>query len=186
MKVARTALPGVVVIEAQLFRDERGCFSETWSQARYAGAGLPECFVQDNASASRPGVLRGLHLQHPEPQGKLVTVVAGEVYDVAVDVRLGSPTFGRWVAVTLSAETGRQVYLPPGFAHGFVVTSSEPAVVTYKCTSYYRVQCDLSIAWDDPELGIQWPVRNPLVSAKDRGAPRLRDVPAARLPAYAV
>jgi dTDP-4-dehydrorhamnose 3,5-epimerase len=185
VKVTRAALPEVLVIEPAVFDDARGRFLELWRGDRYDGAGVRGPFVQDNVSTSRPGVLRGLHVQHPASQGKLVSVVRGEVFDVAVDVRRGSPTFARWVGLRLSAGDARQVYIPEGFAHGFVVTSQEDAVVTYKCTSYHRPDHDLAIAWDDPELGIDWPVRAPMLSARDRSAPRLRDVPAGRLPAFA-
>jgi dTDP-4-dehydrorhamnose 3,5-epimerase len=171
-----------VVVEPAVFVDPRGRFLETWSQARYAAAGVPQAFVQDNVSVSRTGVLRGLHIQHPQPQGKLISVLRGEVFDVAVDVRRGSPMFGRWVGVKLSAENGKQLYVPEGFAHGFAVTSREEAVVAYKCTAYYRADSDLAIAWNDPALGIQWPVDAPLLSEKDGRAPRLDEVPLERLP----
>ncbi len=183
MNLIQTRLPGVVVLEPRVFRDDRGFFVETWNRARYAEAGLPADFVQDNLSGSAPGVLRGLHYQHPAGQGKLVRVLRGEVFDVAVDIRAGSPTFGRWAGFVLSAENGRQLYVPEGFAHGFVVTS-DGALFSYKCTAPYDPPSEGSILWDDPDLAIAWPVRSPVLAAKDRDAPRLRDVPADRLPRY--
>ncbi len=183
MNVIETELPGVVIVEPRVFRDDRGYFLETWNGARYASAGLPDRFVQDNLSFSTRGVLRGLHYQHPHGQGKLVSVVRGEVFDVAVDVRLGSPSFGKWVGVTLSAETGRELYIPPGFAHGFVVRG-DSALFSYKCTEYYQPESEASLAWDDPDLAIAWPEDAPRLSPKDAAAPRLRDVPTDRLPVY--
>lgn len=181
MKVARTKLTGVIVIEPDVFGDDRGWFLETWSQLRYAEIGVPELFVQDNVSMSSRGILRGLHLQHPMGQGKLVQVVQGEVFDVVVDVRIGSATFGQWIGTTLSVEDHRQVYIPPGFAHGFCVTS-ETAVFQYKCTEAYRRETELGVAWNDPDLAIPWPVASPTLSAKDSAYPRLRDIPRDRLP----
>jgi dTDP-4-dehydrorhamnose 3,5-epimerase len=181
MKLVPTRLPGVWVIEPRVFRDDRGYFLETWNEASYAAAGLPAAFVQDNLSFSRRGVLRGLHYQHPSAQGKLITLLEGEVFDVAVDIRPDSPTFRQWVGVVLSAENHRQCYVPPGFAHGFVVTS-EAARVSYKCTDFYQPRDEGSILWNDPDLAIDWPVRAATLSPKDLSAPRLRDVPAERLP----
>lgn len=183
MKVTPLRLPGVLRIEPKVFGDERGFFLETWQQARYAEAGVPETFVQDNLSRSRQGILRGLHLQHPHGQGKLVYVIEGEVFDVAVDVRVGSPTFGAWVGDTLSSETKRQLYIPPGFAHGFCVTS-ENAIFAYKCTEAYHPETELGVAWNDPALGIEWPIDSPTLSQKDAGFPRLADIPEAKLPRY--
>ncbi len=183
METTATKLPGVVILEPKVYADDRGHFLELWNQSRYAEAGLPASFVQDNQSFSRRGVLRGLHFQNPNPQGKLVFVLAGEAFDVAVDIRRGSPTFGQWFGVTLSGENKRQVYVPPGFAHGFAVTG-ETAIVMYKCTNYYDSRAEGSIAWNDPAIGIQWPVANPVLSDKDGRAPRLADVPADRLPKY--
>ncbi len=183
MNVTPTRLPEVLLIEPDVFGDDRGWFLETWHSRRYAEHGLPDRFVQDNASFSRRGVLRGLHCQYPEPQGKLITVLAGEVFDVAVDIRAGSPTFGQWVGVTLSGETLRQLYIPEGFAHGFCVTSPT-ALLTYKCTRHYNPQTEFSIAWNDPDIGIQWPVATPQLAAKDCQAPRLADFPTERLPPY--
>lgn len=176
-------LPGVLLFEPRIFRDDRGYFLETWSRSRYADAGLPSDFVQDNLSCSRRGVLRGLHYQHPRAQGKFVSVLRGEVFDVAVDIRAGSPTFGQWEGFALSAENGRQLYVPEGYAHGFVVTS-EDALFSYKCTAPYDPSSEGSVAWDDPELGISWPVAAPILAAKDAAAPCLRAIPEGRLPAY--
>ena len=181
MKVERTALPGVLILEPKVFGDARGFFMETWNRSRYAEAGLPGEFVQDNVSYSRHGVLRGLHYQHPRAQGKLVHVLEGEVFDVAVDVRVGSPTFGRWVGAALSAQNRRQLWIPPGFAHGFCVTG-ETALFCYKCTELYAPEHEGSILWNDPAIGIAWPLEHPTLSAKDAAAPPLAAVSPARLP----
>jgi dTDP-4-dehydrorhamnose 3,5-epimerase len=183
VKIIETELPGVVLIEPRVFGDDRGFFLETWSRSQYVELGLPGEFVQDNVSLSVPGVIRGLHFQHPSAQGKLVMALRGEIFDVAVDIRRGSPTYGRWTGATLSGATLRQMYVPPGFAHGFAVVG-EAALVSYKCTAAYNPRHESSIRWDDPDLGIAWPVAEPIVSAKDRAAPRLRDVAADRLPEY--
>lgn len=181
MKVIETQLPGVVVVEPAVYRDDRGYLTEVWNQARYDATGLPVRFVQDNLSMSRRGVLRGLHYQWPAAQGKLVTALQGEIYDVAVDIRPDSPEYGRWVGVTLSAESGRQMYIPAGFAHGFAVLS-EQALVLYKCTAPYTPSDEGSVRWDDPAIGISWPVAVPILAAKDAAAPRLAEIPADRLP----
>lgn len=181
MKVTPLEIPEVLLVEPKVFGDARGYFFESYHEARYRDAGIPGPFVQDNVSRSGRGVLRGLHLQHPRDQGKLVQVLEGEVLDVAVDVRVGSKTFGKWVSATLSADNHRQLYVPPGFAHGFCVTS-DSALFAYKCTDFYHPEHELGIAWDDPELGIEWPEGEKVVSARDRAHPRLRDVPEARLP----
>lgn len=183
MKLIETDLPGCVVIEPRVFADERGFFYESWNQPRYAEAGLPMQFVQGNVSRSIRGTLRGLHYQWPNPQGKLVSVLEGEVWDVAVDIRRGSPTFGRWTAVVLSAENKRQFWVPEGFAHGFV-TLSETALFHYLCTAVYDATADANIRWDDAELAIDWPVSAPLLSPKDAKAPFLADIAADRLPGY--
>lgn len=176
MRVIPTALPGVVVVETRTFEDHRGFFRESWHAARYAEAGIPGPFVQDNLSRSRRGVLRGLHFQEaPHAQGKLVSCLAGEVWDVAVDVRPGSPTLGRWVGVALSASEGTQLYLPPGFAHGFVTTSEE-ALVSYKCTAAFHPESERTLLWNDPEVGIEWPVSDPVLSDKDRIGIPLREL----------
>lgn len=183
MNVLETPLPGLVLIEPKVFGDARGFFLESYNEERYAEAGVAERFVQDNLSRSARGVLRGLHYQLPTLQGKLVTVIDGEVFDVAVDVRRGSPHFGAWHGVHLSADNKRQLYVPPGFAHGFVVLS-DSALFSYKCTAPYRPMEEGSIRWDDPDLGIAWPFDSPTLSAKDAAAPRLRDVPPDRLPSF--
>lgn len=183
MNVRPTALSGVIVIEPTVFGDARGYFLESFNAARYADAGIHGPFVQDNVSRSRRGVLRGLHFQHPDDQGKLVSVVQGEVFDVAVDVRVGSPTFGRWVGEYLSGENKRQLYVPPGCAHGFVVTADD-TVFAYKCTEYYAPRTERSVRWDDPALAIAWPLTEVILSAKDASAPLLADVPREQLPSW--
>lgn len=181
MKVHDTPLAGVRLIETRTFRDGRGHFLELWNERRYAEAGLPDRFVQDNVSVSRKNVVRGLHYQHPHGQAKLVTVLEGEVWDVVVDVRRGSPTFENWYAAVLSEENGMQIYVPEGFAHGFAVLS-ERAVVCYKCSDLYDPEAEQTILWNDPGIGIEWPVDDPVLSEKDAAGLRLRDVPAGRLP----
>jgi len=182
MRALPTALPGVLLVEPVVHRDSRGFFLETYHQQRYREAGIAGTFVQDNHSRSVRGTLRGLHFQLRRPQGKLVRALAGEMFDVAVDIRRGSPTFGRWFGARLSAENFLQIYVPPGFAHGFCVTS-EVGEVEYKCTELYDPEDELGIAWNDPEIGIEWPLPEPLLSAKDKAAPRLSEV-LDRLPAY--
>ena len=178
-----TRLSGVVLLKTPVYRDDRGHFLEVWKQDRYAAAGLPDSLVQDNLSWSTKGVLRGLHFQNPQPQGKLVCVLQGAIYDVVVDIRHGSPTFGQWEGFTLEAEAGQQVYVPEGFAHGFAVTSPT-ALVLYKCTALYLPRAEGSVLWNDPDLGIDWPVTHPVLSDKDRAAPRLADIPTDRLPRW--
>ena len=176
MKISHSKLKGCVIIEPRVFGDERGFFLETFQAARYkqeAGIDLP--FVQDNHSRSARGVLRGLHFQKTKPQGKLVRVVRGEVYDVAVDIRKGSATFGEWEGVILSEENKKQFWVPPGFAHGFVVLS-DTADFEYKCTDYYDPSDEGSILWSDPDLDIPWPIANPVLSTKDESAKRLVDL----------
>lgn len=181
MKIIATDLPGVVHIEPAVFEDARGYFFENFSERRFAEHGLPSRFVQDNVSCSGYGTLRGLHLQSPPfSQGKLVHVVHGEVFDVAVDVRIGSPNFGKWTGMTLSALNRAMLYIPPGFAHGFCVTS-EQAVFAYKCSEYYAPKAELTVAWNDPDIGIRWPIASPALSPKDASGPRLCDVPRDRL-----
>lgn len=177
MKVLPTRIADVILLEPRVFPDERGFFLETWSRERYAAAGVDASFVQDNLSFSKRHVLRGMHFQNPVPQGKLVSVVQGAVFDVAVDLRRGSPTFGEWVGAELSSENRRQMYVPEGFAHGFVVTS-DSALFSYKCTRAYSPDSERSLRWDDPDVGIRWPVSRPTLSAKDAEAPLLRDIPA--------
>lgn len=180
MNVIPCEIAGLLIIEPNVFGDARGYFMESWNQKRYSEVGLNSDFVQDNVSFSRRGILRGLHFQNPEGQGKLLSVLQGEVFDVAVDLRKSSPTFGRWHGLTISAENKRQFFIPPGFAHGFVVTS-ETALFAYKCTAFYSAQNELTLAWDDPEVGIRWPVKDPQLSEKDACGLRLCDLPANRL-----
>ena len=177
MRFEPTAIPDVVRIEPRIFRDARGFFLESYHEARFSEGGVRARFVQDNHSRSARGTLRGLHMQLAFAQGKLVRCVAGEVFDVAVDVRRGSRTFGQWVGETLSAENFRQLWVPPGFLHGFCVTS-ETAEIEYKCTEPYHPEDELGVAWNDPDLGIRWPIATPLLSAKDAALPRLREVEA--------
>lgn len=183
MKLIQTELPGCVVIEPQVFGDDRGFFYESYNRERLAEHGLVIDVAQGNVSRSTRGVLRGLHYQWPQPQGKLVSVLEGEVWDVAVDIRLGSPTFGRWTAVVLSAQNKRHFWIPEGFAHGFV-TLSETALFTYLCTATYNREADAGLRWNDAELAIDWPVADPLLSDKDARAPFLADVVQGRLPAF--
>jgi len=177
-----TALPGVVIVEPEVHRDGRGFFFESYHAAKYAEGGIDATFVQDNHSWSRRGTLRGLHAQSPHPQGKLVRVVEGEIFDVAVDARVGSPAFGRHVGVVLSAENMKQLYVPPGLLHGFVVTS-DAAQVEYKCTALHDPAGDYCVVWNDPDLAIPWPVDEPILSPRDAAAPRLSEV-RERLVAY--
>ena len=183
MRAIGTRLSGVVVLEPVVYGDERGFFMETWNKRSYERLGVPAIFVQDNLSYSQKGVLRGLHFQNPNAQGKLVSVLQGEVFDVAVDIRVGSPTFGEWVGVSLSAENKRQLYVPDGFAHGFLVTS-ETALFSYKCTDYYNPEAEHSLLWNDLQLSIDWPLTSPTLSAKDGSAPRLEEIPTEKLPRY--
>lgn len=183
MKIIETELPGCLVLEPRVFSDERGYFYESFNLDRMGEHGLSPRFVQGNVSMSRRGVLRGLHYQWPKPQGKFVTVLQGEVWDVAADIRPGSPTFGQWTAVVLNAENHRHFWIPPGFAHGFVVVS-ETALFSYLCTETYDPAADASVRWDDPALAIDWPVSSPSLSAKDAAAPLLSDIAADRLPRF--
>lgn len=169
MRFLATALPGVIVIEPDVYRDPRGWFLETYHITKYQDGGIPGNFVQDNCSSSIKNTLRGLHSQVGRPQGKLIRVVRGRIFDVAVDIRRGSSTFLSWVSVELDGESFRQVYIPPGFAHGFCVLS-EVAEVEYKCTDFYYPQGEMSLRWDDPAIGITWPITNPLLSQKDQSA----------------
>ena len=183
MKIVPTSLPGVMVIEPSVFGDDRGFFMETWRADAYEDAGIKFPFVQDNHSRSTKGVLRGLHFQLEHPQGKLVGVSRGSVFDVAVDVRTGSPTFGQWYGTELSDENHRQLWIPPGFAHGFCVLS-DVADFQYKCTDYYCKECEGGIAWNDPGIGIDWPMAAPLLSAKDQVYLPLAETKASALPVY--
>ncbi len=175
MKVAETDLPGVLLIEPAIHRDARGFLAELYHEPRYAAHGLTERFVQDNLSSSVRNTLRGLHYQRTQPQGKLITALSGTIFDVVVDIRRGSPTFGRWAGMELTADSGRQLYVPPGFAHGFCVTS-ETALVLYKCTEVYAPEDERGIIWNDPTLAIAWPVDQPVLSPKDRAFPRLAEI----------
>lgn len=183
MKVIESNLPGVLVIEPQVFGDSRGYFYESYNQARFDTLGISARFVQSNVSRSAKGVLRGLHYQHPNPQGKLVSVLEGEVYDVAVDIRHGSPTFGRWMAVMLSAENKKHLWIPEGFAHGFCVVS-DVATFMYQCTNLYDPKADAGIRWNDADIGIDWPVNAPELSDKDLKTPMLEEIPRERLPRF--
>jgi dTDP-4-dehydrorhamnose 3,5-epimerase len=182
VRVVTTAMPGVVIVEPDVHADPRGFFLETYHAERYREHGIAGPFVQDNHSRSAGGTLRGLHLQHVHPQGKLIRVIEGEIFDVAVDVRRGSPAFGRWVGIALTAESFKQVYIPPGFAHGFAVVSAT-AQVEYKTTAFYDPAGELGIAWNDPVLAISWPLTAPVLSARDARHPTLADV-TDKLPAY--
>jgi dTDP-4-dehydrorhamnose 3,5-epimerase len=181
MTIRETSLPGVLVVEPRVFGDARGYFLETYRQDCFAEAGIDQAFVQDNESFSGHGILRGLHYQWPKPQGKLLRVLRGTIYDVAVDIRHGSETFGQWVGVELSAENKHQLWVPPGFAHGFCV-SSEDAIVVYKCTDYYAPDCEHTLLWNDPAIGIQWPIAEPLLSAKDVAGLPLAEIASEHLP----
>jgi dTDP-4-dehydrorhamnose 3,5-epimerase len=183
LKVIKTEMPGLLIIEPDIFKDSRGFFMETWNAKRYAEAGLDVNFVQDNLSFSSYGVLRGLHYQQPSSQGKLVYVIHGSVYDVAVDIRVGSPSFGHWYGLVLSADNRKQFYIPEGFAHGYCVLS-ETALFAYKCTDFYSPANEGGIAWDDPDLGIDWPVANPILSDKDTKHPLLRQIDLNHLPQW--
>lgn len=181
MKAEKTNLPGVFRITPQVFEDQRGYFFESFRAERYAAVGIPRHFAQDSVSRSRKGVLRGLHFQWPNPQGKLVYVLEGEVFDVAVDIRPASPMYRQWAGHRLSAENRAQLWIPEGFAHGFCVLS-ETALFAYKCTAPYDAASEQAIRWDDPDLAIDWPIRMPMLSHKDIAAPRLRDIDPERLP----
>jgi len=175
MNFIPTELPGVLLIEPDVFKDARGFFLETYHERKYRDGGIPGPFVQDNHSYSARGTLRGLHAQLQRPQGKLVRAVEGEMFDVAVDIRPGSPTFGKWVGFVLSGDNFRQLWIPPGFAHGFCVTS-ERVHVEYKCTGFYDKADEIAVAWNDPAIGIRWPIDSPTLSGKDAAAPRLAEL----------
>jgi dTDP-4-dehydrorhamnose 3,5-epimerase len=180
MKVTARTLNGLVLIEPKVFGDSRGFFLETWNLKKYQQAGIAAPFVQDNISVSRRGALRGLHFQNPNPQGKLVSVLQGEVLDVVVDLRVSSGTFGKYETVLLSGENKRQFYIPPGFAHGFAVLS-DTAMFHYKCTDFYSPQDEMTLRWNDPAVGIQWPVTEPVVSEKDAKGLLLKEIPREKL-----
>lgn len=180
MNVIAGSLPGLIIFEPKVFGDARGFFLETWNQQRYRQAGLTAPFVQDNLSFSRRGTLRGLHFQHPTPQGKLVSVLAGEVFDVAVDLRRSSSTFAKWQGVMLSGDNKRQFFVPPGFAHGFVVVS-ETALFHYKCTEFYSPRDEMTLRWDDPDIAVDWPIKTPNLSEKDARGLFLKQIPEDKL-----
>jgi len=183
LKLTQLSIPGVILIEPPCFEDNRGFFLETYHLKKYKDAGLVKKFVQDNQSHSSQNVLRGLHYQLKNPQGKLIYAVTGKIFDVALDIRRGSPTFGHWVSAVLSAENKRQIYVPEGFAHGFVVIS-ESADVIYKCTDLYAPGDEYGVLWSDPGLSIKWPVDVPVLSQKDQENPILNQIPKAHLPIY--
>jgi len=183
MKVIRTEFKEVLILQPDSFSDNRGYFMETYHRERYEQLGIRTSFVQDNLSYSVKGTLRGLHYQYPHGQAKLVQAIRGEIFDVAVDIRLGSPSFGKWVSIVLSEENKRQLYVPAGFAHGFCVLS-ETALVYYKCSDFYAPKSEGGILWCDPAIGIGWPISDPLLSEKDNAYSSLSDVPEGRLPLY--
>jgi dTDP-4-dehydrorhamnose 3,5-epimerase len=183
VNVRPTELPGVLILDPDVHTDDRGCFFEVWQEARYQAAVTPLPFRQDSVSVSRKGVVRGLHFQHPRDQGKLVSVLTGSAWDVAVDVRAGSPTFGTWIAEELSGDNRRQLWIPAGFAHGFQALTDD-VVLVYKATAVYAPECDRAVNVADPDLDIPWPIRPWVASARDQTAPRLRDLPADALPTY--
>jgi dTDP-4-dehydrorhamnose 3,5-epimerase len=181
VKLIETGIPGLIVIEPQVFGDARGYFMEAWHADRYGACGLPDHFVQSNVSRSAAGVIRGLHYQHPQAQGKLVSVLEGRVFDVAVDIRSDSPNFGQWAGVELSGDNHRQLYIPEGFAHGFCVLS-DSALFSYLCTAPYNAEHEATVIWNDPEIGIDWPLQPSALSAKDREAPTLSQIRVEDLP----
>ncbi len=183
MKVIPTNLEKVFIIEPRAFSDSRGYFYETYHKERYVEQGICSDFVQDNFSYSIQGTLRGLHYQFPKPQAKLVQVLQGEIYDIALDIRRGSPTFGQWVGAYLSEQNKQQLYIPEGFAHGFAVLSPI-ALFAYKCSDFYAPECEGGVIWNDPDLGIEWPLDKPILSEKDSNYNRLKDIEPGRLPAY--
>lgn len=183
MNIKETKLSGVLILEPKVFTDDRGYFFETWNSTRYEQAGIPGPFVQDNISFSKKGILRGLHFQYPQPQGKLIQVLSGEVVDIVVDIRVGSPTYGQWLSEVLSKSNHRQIYVPPGFAHGYCATS-EAALFSYKCTDFYNPATEHGIIWNDPDIGIEWPIAQPVLSTKDAIYPRLKDLRPENLPQF--
>ena len=183
MNITKADIEGVLIIEPKVYGDGRGFFMETWNRRQFDEAGLNMSFVQDNLSFSSRGVLRGLHYQNPQGQGKLVQVLSGQVLDVAVDIRRGSPTFGQWISCLLSEDNHRQFYVPAGFAHGFCVLS-DTALFSYKCTDFYSPQTEGGVLWNYPDIGIDWPVDAPVLSEKDLNNPRLKDIPEEKLPIY--
>jgi dTDP-4-dehydrorhamnose 3,5-epimerase len=183
LTVKETELPGVLMIESGMYSDSRGFCKDIYQLDEYLSSGLDMIFVQDNHSHSVKNVLRGIYYQAKDPLGKLVMAVTGEIYDVAVDIRVGSPYFGKWTGIYLSPYNNRQLYIPEGFAHGFCVLS-DSADVIYKCTRYYKAGDDYGILWSDPDLDIDWPVKDPIISEGDRRSPKLADIPPSDLPVY--
>jgi len=183
MEIIKTLIDGVLILVPRVFADDRGFFMETYHRERYIKSGITADFVQDNLSFSCAGTLRGLHFQHPKGQAKLVQVLSGHVFDVTVDIRNGSPTFGQWIGIHLSDENKRQLFVSEGFAHGFCVLS-DTALFSYKCSDLYAPDCEGGVLWSDPDIGIEWPVKEPVLSEKDAVYPRLKDIPADRLPGY--
>ena len=183
MKTHKTELDGVLIIELNIFDDQRGYFFEIYSQNRYQEIGIKSNFVQDNLSFSKKGTLRGLHYQHPHDQAKLVQVIQGEVFDVVVDLRRRSPTFGKWIGQYLSGENKKQIFIPEGFAHGFCVLS-DTALFHYKCSDFYAPACEGGMLWSDPDVAIDWPLESPMVSEKDAGYSCLKDIAEDKLPSY--
>ncbi len=182
MECIETGIPGLLILQPDVHGDHRGFFMESWHSSRYAKAGLPERFVQSNVSRSSAGVIRGLHYQYPNPQGKLVQVLEGRIFDVAVDIRTDSPTFCEWAGVELSADNHRQLYVPEGFAHGFCVLGEQPALISYLCTREFSAEDDAAIAWNDADIAIQWPIEPESLSGKDATAPRISEVARESLP----
>lgn len=183
LKLIKTSIPEVLLIEPKVYKDSRGFFMETFHPNKYAEIGIRKTFVQDNYSHTKKGILRGLHYQLRYPQGKLVFVITGEIFDVAVDIRRGSPSFGKWFGTNISAENKRQIYIPEGFAHGFCVLS-ETADVLYKCTDFYNHEDEYGVFWSDSEIAVDWPVKTPGLSDKDSGYQKLADIPKDNLPIY--
>ena len=183
MNVKETKLPGVLILEPKVFPDDRGYFLETWNSTRYEQVGIPGLFVQDNISFSKKGILRGLHFQYPQSQGKLIQVLSGEVMDIIVDIRVGSPTYSQWIGEVISESNHRQIYVPPGFAHGYCVTS-ETALFSYKCTDFYNPATEHGIIWNDPDIRIEWPIAQPVLSPKDEAYSRLKDLRPENLPQF--
>ncbi len=185
IRITKTTLDGVLVIEPDLYNDDRGYFFELWNARKFDGHGIEVNYVQDNVSFSKKNVLRGLHYQFPKPQAKLVSVLSGEIFDVAVDIRKGSPTFGKWFSVILSDKNKKQLFIPAGFAHGFCVTSDN-ATVMYKCDEYYASDCEHTIVWSDKSLAIDWPSKAPILSSKDKNGTTINDMKSEHFPEYSV
>lgn len=181
MNLSNTSIPEVVLIEPAVFQDDRGYFMETYQHQRYSESGIACTFVQDNLSSSKKGTLRGLHFQYPNAQAKLVQVLQGEVFDVAVDIRKDSPTFGQWAGAILSEQNKQQLFVPEGFAHGFCVLS-DTAIFHYKCSNYYSPESEGGILWSDPQINITWPIKSPILSKKDQGYPTLGQIERSKLP----